>query len=123
VLDPEIEDELAVSRSRKREYPAGEVDRGRVPRLPLNQGILRPAPGGHHQMVRVKIHLRKDHTEQLEVLGFVAETTRSGWGHLTTRQNVQSIRPLSRRRGPFGSSGRRPHVPEACGDTVRNVTG
>ena len=40
-------------------------------------------------MVRVKIPYGRITPEQLEVLGYIAETTRAGWGHLTTRQNVQ----------------------------------
>src|SRR6202030_3313316 len=63
--------------------------------------------------------------EHLETLGYIAETYSRGWGHLTTRQNVQfHFIPLEqspeilRLLASVGLTSR-----EACGDTVRNVMG
>jgi len=89
VLDPEIEEELAVYQKTVGEYLAGEVEEDVFRVFRLNQGIYGQRQGGHHQMVRVKIPYGKITPEQLEVLGFVSETYSRGWGHLTTRQNVQ----------------------------------
>ena len=63
--------------------------------------------------------------EQLETLGYIAETYSRGWGHLTTRQNVQfhfvqleQTPEVLRILASVGLTTR-----EACGDTVRNVVG
>src|SRR5437773_10842835 len=55
----------------------------------LNQGIYGQRQGGHNQMVRVKIPFGKVEPDQLEMLGYISENFSRGWGHLTTRQNVQ----------------------------------
>ena len=55
----------------------------------LNQGIYGQRQGGHNQMVRVKIPYGRVEPDQLEMLAYIAETYSRGWGHLTTRQNVQ----------------------------------
>ena len=124
-LDPEIEQELAVFESTVKQYLAGDVEEDVFRVFRLNQGIYGQRQGGHHQMVRVKIPYGKITPEQLEVLAFVGETYSRGWGHLTTRQNVQfHFVPLEqtpevlRILAAVGLTSR-----EACGDTVRNVMG
>src|SRR2546428_4006248 len=59
------------------------------------------------------------------MLGYVAENYSRGWGHLTTRQNVQfhfvqleQTPEVLRLLASVGLTSR-----EACGDTVRNVAG
>ena len=59
------------------------------------------------------------------MLGHIAETYSRGWGHLTTRQNTQfhfvqleDTAEALRLLASVGLTSR-----EACGDTVRNVTG
>ncbi len=59
------------------------------------------------------------------MFGYIAEEFSRGWGHLTTRQNVQfHFVPLERTvealrlLATVGLTSR-----EACGDTVRNVAG
>src|SRR3546814_17861910 len=59
------------------------------------------------------------------MLGHIAETYSRGWGHLTTRQNVQfhyvqldDVPAALRDLATTGLITR-----EACGDTVRNVQG
>ena len=125
-LDPEIEDELRQLRGRRRPVPRrarSTTTSFRVFRL--NQGIYGQRQGGHNQMLRVKIPYGKVEPDQLEMLGYIAETYSRGWGHLTTRQNVQfhfvqleTRREALRLLASVGLTSR-----EACGDTVRNVAG
>ena len=124
-LDPEIEEELAVYEKTVAQYLAGEIEEDVFRVFRLNQGIYGQRQGGHHQMVRVKIPYGRLEPDQLEVLGFIAETYSRGWGHLTTRQNAQfHFVPLEqtpavlRLLAAAGLTSR-----EACGDTVRNVVG
>ena len=76
-------------------------------------------------MVRVKAPYGSITPEQLEVLADIAERYSRGWGHLTTRQNIQfhfveleRVPSLLRDLAQVGLTTR-----EACGDTVRNITG
>jgi sulfite reductase beta subunit-like hemoprotein len=124
-LDPEIEEELAVYERTVASYLAGEIDEDVFRVFRLNQGIYGQRQGGHHQMVRVKVPYGRLEPDQLEVLGFISDTYSRGWGHLTTRQNVQfHFVPLEetpavlRLLAAAGLTSR-----EACGDTVRNVAG
>ena len=91
----------------------------------LNNGIYGQRQGGRNQMVRVKAPYGALTAAQLEVLGRVAERYSRGWGHLTTRQNVQfhfvaleAVPELLRELCGVGLTTR-----EAGGDTVRNVMG
>src|SRR5262245_47594159 len=76
------------------------------------------------QMLRVKIPQGILDGAQLHALADVAETYSRGFGHLTTRQNVQfhflklhDVEPVMRRLAEAGLTTR-----EACGSAVRNVT-
>src|SRR5918999_4300979 len=76
-------------------------------------------------MVRVKIPYGSLRPEQLEMLAAIAREYSRGWGHITTRQNVQfhfvaleRIPAVMRDLASVGMTTR-----EACGDTVRNVAG
>lgn len=40
-------------------------------------------------MVRVKVPYGRINPEQLEALGHIADQYSRGWGHITTRQNMQ----------------------------------
>ena len=89
----------------------------------LNNGIYGQRQGGTNQMVRIKLPAGTITPEQLDVIGELSETFSRGWGHLTTRQNVQlhyveltRVPELMRRLASVGLTSR-----EACGDTVRNV--
>ena len=124
-LDPEIDDEITRFETAITEYVAGDLDEDvfRVSRL--NQGIYGQRQGGTNQMVRVKIPYGRVDAEQLEMLGSISELHSRGWGHLTTRQNVQfhfvelrETPELLRLLASVGLTSR-----EACGDTVRNVAG
>ena len=124
-LDAEIEEEIQTFEDGARRYMAGEIDDDVFRVFRLNQGIYGQRQGGHNQMVRVKIPYGKVEPDQLEMLGHVAENFSRGWGHLTTRQNVQfhfvqleQAAEVLRLLASVGLTSR-----EACGDTVRNVSG
>ena len=76
------------------------------------------------QMIRVKIPQGVLSAEQLHALADVAERYSRGFGHITTRQNVQlhfvklhDAEPAMRRLAEAGLTTR-----EACGNSVRNIT-
>jgi sulfite reductase (NADPH) hemoprotein beta-component len=76
------------------------------------------------QMLRVKVPQGILTTDQLEALADVANRYSRGFGHVTTRQNVQfhfmrlhDVEPAMRRLSQAGLTTR-----EACGSAVRNVT-
>jgi sulfite reductase beta subunit-like hemoprotein len=124
-LDPEVEDEIVTFEDGVRRYVAGEIDDDAFRVFRLNQGIYGQRQGGYNQMVRVKIPYGKVEPDQLEMLGYIAETYSRGWGHLTTRQNAQfhfvqleQTPEVLRLLASVGLTSR-----EACGDTVRNVAG
>ncbi len=107
------------------QYLAGEVEEDTFRIFRLNNGIYGQRQGGHNQMVRVKVPYGSLTPAQLEVLADVAERYSRGWGHITTRQNIQfhyvaleRVPELLRDLAAAGLTTR-----EACGDTVRNVTG
>ena len=124
-LDPEVGDEIVRFETAITEYLAGDLDEDvfRVSRL--NQGIYGQRQGGTSQMVRVKIPYGRVEPDQLEMLASISELHSRGWGHLTTRQNVQfhfvelrETPEVLRLLASVGLTSR-----EACGDTVRNVAG
>ena len=107
------------------DYLSGRVDEDAFRVFRLNNGIYGQRQGGHNQMVRVKTPGGVVTADQLEVLGEAAQRYSRGWGHLTTRQNVQfhfvqleRIPALLDDLARVGLTTR-----EACGDTVRNVMG
>ena len=106
-------------------YLAGDLDDDVFRVFRLNNGIYGQRQGGHNQMVRVKVPYGKLEPHQLDVLGRIADVYSRGWGHITTRQNVQlhfvqleNIPAVMRELAEAGMTTR-----EACGDTVRNVQG
>jgi sulfite reductase (ferredoxin) len=106
-------------------YLAGEVDEDAFRIFRLNNGIYGQRQGGHNQMVRVKIPYGGLLPHQLDLLADLADQYSRGWGHITTRQNVQfhfvqleKVPEIMRLLGGAGLTTR-----EACGDTVRNVQG
>ena len=124
-LNPEVEAELVKFEDGVQRYLAGEIDDDTFRVFRLNQGIYGQRQGGHNQMLRVKIPYGKVEPDQLEMLGHIAERYSRGWGHLTTRQNTQfhfvqleDTAEALRLLASVGLTSR-----EACGDTVRNVTG
>src|SRR5688500_16798584 len=101
-------------------YLAGEVPEDVFRVFRLNNGIYGQRQGGHNQMVRVKLPLGGVEPEHLDQFAHLADTYSRGWGHLTTRQNVQlhfveleRVPDLLRDMATVGLTSR-----EACGDTV-----
>ncbi|HZQ28074.1 MAG TPA: nitrite/sulfite reductase [Acidimicrobiales bacterium] len=106
-------------------YLKGELEEDRFRIFRLNNGIYGQRQGGHNQMLRVKIPYGSLEPEQLEMMAHIADEYSRGWGHITTRQNVQfhfvqleKVPEVMRDIASVGLTSR-----EACGDTVRNVTG
>jgi sulfite reductase beta subunit-like hemoprotein len=105
------------------QYLAGEIDEDVFRVMRLNNGIYGQRQGGTNQMVRIKLPAGTITPEQLDLMGRLSEEYSRGWGHITTRQNVQvhyveltRVPALMRELGAVGLTSR-----EACGDTVRNV--
>src|SRR5215472_7004875 len=71
------------------QYLAGDVDEDVFRIFRLNNGIYGQRQGGHNQMVRVKVPYGSLAPEQLEMMAHVSDEYSRGWGHITTRQNVQ----------------------------------
>jgi sulfite reductase beta subunit-like hemoprotein len=124
-LDPVVADEIERFEINARRYIAGEIDDDAFRVFRLNQGIYGQRQGGFNQMIRVKIPYGKVEPDQLEMFAHIAETYSRGWGHLTTRQNLQyhfvqldQAAEVLRLLAAVGLTSR-----EACGDTVRNVAG
>ena len=89
----------------------------------LNNGIYGQRQGGTNQMVRIKFPGGAITPEQFDIMAHLCETYSRGWGHITTRQNIQmhyveltQVPEVMRQIGAVGLTTR-----EACGDTVRNV--
>ena len=106
-------------------YLAGDMDEDAFRIFRLNNGVYGQRQGGHNQMIRVKAPYGAIQPHQLEQLAYISETYSRGWGHLTTRQNIQfhfvqleQVPAVLRDLAAAGLTTR-----EACGDTVRNVTG
>ena len=77
------------------------------------------------QMIRVKVPQGVLDAAQLDALADVADTWSRGFGHITTRQNVQfhflqphDVEKAMSRLAEAGLTSR-----EACGSAVRNITG
>ena len=124
-IDPEIAADIAKFERLLVEHLDGRVDEDAFRVFRLNNGIYGQRQGGHNQMVRIKFPYGSVNAEQLEALASISERYSRGWGHLTTRQNVQfhfvqleQVPALLKELAAVGLTTR-----EACGDTVRNVMG
>ena len=124
-LRAEIQADIEKFRTVLAKYLAGEIDEDRFRIFRLNNGIYGQRQGGHNQMIRVKLPHGTVWPEQFEALGRIADEYSRGWGHITTRQNIQfhyvqleRVPALLEELADIGLTTR-----EACGDTVRNITG
>ncbi len=106
-------------------YLSGDIEDDVFRVFRLANGIYGQRQGGHNQMVRVKAPYGSITPDQLDELAHISERYSRGWGHLTTRQNVQfhyvqleQVPDLLWRLARVGLTTR-----EACSDTVRNVMG
>jgi sulfite reductase (NADPH) hemoprotein beta-component len=105
-------------------FERGEIgpDEWRVFRLV--RGTYGQRQAGDFQMLRVKIPQGILDVHQLDALADVAERYSRGFGHITTRQNVQfhfvklhDVELAMRELADAGMTTR-----EACGNSVRNIT-
>jgi sulfite reductase beta subunit-like hemoprotein len=124
-LTPELKADIEKFETMLAAYVSGDLGEEEFRVFRLNNGVYGQRQGGRNQMVRVKAPYGSVTPEQLEVLGDIADRYSRGWGHLTTRQNIQfhfvqleTVPQLLRDCAMVGLTSR-----EACGDTVRNVTG
>ncbi len=106
-------------------YLAGDLSEDVFRVFRLGNGIYGQRQGGQNQMVRVKVPYGSIEPEQLEMVGWLVDNFSRGWGHITTRQNIQfhfvaltKIPEVMRHLASVGLTTR-----EACGDTVRNIQG
>ena len=122
---PILADELADFTTEATEFLSGNRDMLDFTKFRLRQGVYGQRQADR-QMIRVKLPFGGVTSDQLDAFGEVAERfTPLLKGHLTTRENVQyhhvpldETLELLRVLGRAGLSSR-----EACGNTVRNVTG
>ncbi len=105
-------------------YLAGDLDPEAFRRIRLWHGVYGQRQVTDVHMIRLKVPGGALTAAALDACADVADTWSRGWGHLTTRQNVQfhfvDVRDTAavlRRMAEAGVTTR-----EACGDTVRNVT-
>ena len=124
-IDPEIEADVAKFEVMLARHQAGTIDEDVFRVFRLANGVYGQRQGGTAQMVRVKIPYGLITPDQLEVMADIAEQHSRGWGHITTRQNIQfhfvemtEVPTVLRKMGEVGMTSR-----ESCGDTVRNVQG
>ena len=106
-------------------YRSGEMEEEVFRVVRLSMGIYGQRQGAENHMVRVKVPYGSLGSQQLRALGDIVDRYSRGWGHITTRQNLQfhyaqlsDIPEILRALGSAGLTTR-----EACGDTVRNVQG
>ena len=107
----------------------GKFERGEIPpdewrRFRLLRGTYGQRQDADAQMLRVKIPQGIIEARQLEALADVAERHSRGFGHISTRQNMQlhfvplhDTEPAMRHLADTGLTTR-----EACGNSVRNIT-
>ncbi|MGZ4706469.1 MAG: nitrite/sulfite reductase, partial [Acidimicrobiales bacterium] len=122
-IDTEAAADIAKFEEQLARYLEGDLPEDVFRVFRLNNGIYGQRQGGHNQMVRVKAPYGSITAEQLDMMAHISETYSRGWGHITTRQNIQfhfveleRIPEVMRLLASVGMTTR-----EACGDTVRNV--
>jgi len=124
-ISAELDEDIAKFDRMLEAYLDGRLGEDEFRVFRLNNGIYGQRQGGRSQMVRIKAPYGSITPEQLEAFADVADRYSRGWGHLTTRQNIQfhfieleRVPQLLRDLARVGLTTR-----EACGDTVRNITG
>ncbi len=100
-IDPAIQADIDKFEDQLERYLAGDLDEDVFRVFRLNNGIYGQRQGGHNQMVRVKVPYGSITPEQLDMFAHIAETYSRGWGHITTRQNIQ-FHFVAPRAGPRG---------------------
>ncbi|HZB24580.1 MAG TPA: nitrite/sulfite reductase [Vicinamibacterales bacterium] len=105
-------------------FEQGEITPEEWRAFRLLRGTYGQRQAADAQMLRVKVPQGILSREQLDALADVAERYSRGFGHITTRQNIQlhflklhDVEPAMRRLAEVGLTTR-----EACGNSVRNIT-
>ena len=105
-------------------YERGEMTPDQWRAFRLVRGTYGQRQADDAQMLRVKIPQGVLTSDQLDALADVGERYSRGFGHITTRQNIQfhfvklhDVEPAMRRLAEAGLTTR-----EACGNSVRNIT-
>lgn len=124
-IPAEIAADIAKFERHLADYRAGKITDDVFRTIRLAMGIYGQRQGGDNQMVRVKAPWGGMQPGQLEACAEISERFSRGWGHLTTRQNIQfHFVPLDRVPDVLRILGRAGLTTrEACGDTVRNIQG
>ena len=124
-IDPEMAADIAKFREVLAGYLSGDIEEDVFRVFRLHNGIYGQRQGGHNQMVRVRMPYGAINADQLDKLAYLVENYSRGWGHITTRQNMQfhfvqleQIPDVMEHLASVGLTTR-----EACGDTIRNVQG
>ncbi|NLD76916.1 MAG: nitrite/sulfite reductase [Acidimicrobiales bacterium] len=106
-------------------YLDGSIDPDVFRVFRLHNGIYGQRQGGHNQMVRVKLPGGGITPDQFDAMAHIADEYSRGWGHITTRHNIQfhyvqleRVPDVMRDLAAVGLTTR-----EACGDAIRNVMG
>src|SRR5438477_12884831 len=106
-------------------YERGEITPDQWRTYRLVRGTYGQRQAEDAQMLRVKVPQGLLTADQLEVLGEIGKRYSRGFGHITTRQNIQfhfvklhDVEPAMRLLAETGLTTR-----EACGNSVRNITG
>ena len=89
ITDPAIDADIEKFRTMLAGYRAGIIDEDVFRVFRLTNGIYGQRQGGENHMVRVRVPYGKVSAEQLDTLAMVVERYSRGWGHITTRQNLQ----------------------------------
>ncbi|MDW3217333.1 MAG: nitrite/sulfite reductase [Acidimicrobiales bacterium] len=124
-IDPDIQADIDKFREVLAGYQSGDVSEDVFRVFRLTNGIYGQRQGGTNQMVRVKVPYGSMTPEQFDMIANLVERYSRGWGHITTRQNLQfhyvqldQIPDVMQHLANVGLTTR-----EACGDTVRNIQG
>src|SRR3989441_8480216 len=106
-------------------FERGELTPDQWRQFRLVRGTYGQRQADDAQMLRVKIPQGILTSDQLEALADVGERHSRGFGHITTRQNLQfhfvklhDVEQAMHRLADAGLTTR-----EACGNSVRNITG
>jgi sulfite reductase beta subunit-like hemoprotein len=106
-------------------YERGEITPDQWRAFRLVRGTYGQRQAEDAQMMRIKVPQGLLTAAQLHALADVGERYSRGFGHITTRQNIQfhfvklhDVEPVMRHLALSGLTTR-----EACGNSVRNITG
>ncbi|RTZ01520.1 HEPN domain-containing protein [Flavobacterium sp. RSP49] len=124
IEDPIVQKEIIDLEKKIHSFRSGQIDDERFRSLRLARGIYGQRQEGV-QMIRIKLPYGKVTSEQLKRITEVSDKYSTGRLHITTRQDIQ-IHYVSLDRTPeLWSDLAKDDITlrEACGNTVRNITG